>query len=80
MELNLTEYDINSLAIGLYGNQSKGIQDGIYTLYNFSNEIYKQYNLYEIQDQFSGEPLYEIREQRSNIDETKGFDTITSVG
>ncbi len=80
MELNLTEYDINSLAIGLYGNQSKGIQDGLYTLYNFSNEIYKQYNLYEIQDQFTGEPLYEIREQRTNIDETKGFDTITNIG
>tara|TARA_R110002020_G_scaffold113236_9_gene260385 strand:- start:20724 stop:21584 length:861 start_codon:yes stop_codon:yes gene_type:complete len=80
IELELTEYDINSLAIGLYGNQSKGIQDGIYTLYNFSNEIYKQYNLYEIQDQFTGEPLYEIREQRGSIDETKGFDTITNIG
>ena len=80
IELELTEYDINSLAIGLYGNQSKGIQDGTYTLYNFSNEIYKQYNLYEIQDQFTGEPLYEIREQRGNIDETKGFDTITNIG
>ena len=80
IELELTEYDINSLAIGLYGNQSKGLQDGIYTLYNFSNEIYKQYNLYEVQDQFSGEPLYEIRENRTNIDETKGFDTITTVG
>jgi hypothetical protein len=80
MEVELTEYDINSLAIGLYGNQSKGIQDGIYTLYNFSNEIYKQYNLYEIQDQFTGEPLYEIREIRTNIDETKDFDTITNQG
>jgi len=80
IELELTEYDVNSLAVALYGNQSKGIQDGIYTLYNFSNEIYKQYNLYEIQDQFSGEPLYEIREKRSSIDETKGFDTITNIG
>jgi hypothetical protein len=78
MEVELTEYDINSLAVGLYGNQSKGIQDGIYTLYNFSNEIYKQYNLFEIQDQFTGEPLYEVRELRTNIDETKDFDAITN--
>jgi hypothetical protein len=78
MEVELTEYDINSIAIGLYGNQSKGIQDGIYTIYNFSNEIYKQYNLYEVQDQFTGEPLFEIREQRNNIDETKDFDSITN--
>lgn len=80
LEVELTEYDVNSLAIGLYGNQSKGIQDGIYTIYNFSNEIYKQYNLYEIQDQFTGEPLFEIREQRSNIDESKDFTTITNEG
>jgi hypothetical protein len=80
MEVELTEYDINSLAVGLYGNQSKGIQDGIYTIYNFNNEIYKQYNLYEIQDQFTGEPLFEIREQRSNIDETKDFTTRTNDG
>lgn len=80
MEVELTEYDINSLAIALYGNQSKGIQDGIYTLYNFNNEIYKQYNLYEIQDQFTGEPLYEIREQKFNIDVNKNFSTITNQG
>jgi hypothetical protein len=80
LEVELTEYDVNSLAVGLYGNQSKGIQDGIYTIYNFSNEIYKQYNLYEIQDQFTGEPLFEIREQRTNIDEGKDFTTITNDG
>lgn len=80
IELDLTEYDINSLAVGLYGNQSKGIQDGIYTIYNFKDEIYKQYNLYEIQDQFTGEPLYEIREQRTGIDEDKDFNTITNQG
>jgi len=80
MEIELTEYDTESLAIALYGNQSKGIQDGIYTLYNFNNEIYKQYNLYEIQDQFTGEPLYEIREQKTDIDVTKNFNTITNIG
>jgi len=80
IELDLTEYDFNSLAIALYGNQSKGIQDGVYTIYNFNNEIYKQYNLYEIQDQFSGEPLFEIREQRTNIDEDKNFEQITNQG
>ena len=80
IELDLTEYDFNSLAIALYGNQSKGIQDGIYTIYNFNNEIYRQYNLYEIQDQFSGEPLFEIRERRTNIDEDKDFEQITNQG
>jgi hypothetical protein len=77
LEVELTEYDVDSLAIALYGNQTKSIADGTYTIYNFANEIYKQYNLYEIQDEFTGQPLFEVREQRSNIDQTKDFNTIT---
>ena len=79
LEIDMVEYDIETLAIGLFGNQSKSIQDGKYTLYDFQNNIYKQYNLYEIQDQFTNEPLYEVREQVANIDTTKDFNTITNI-
>ena len=76
IELEMVEHDIETLAYGLFGNQSKSIQDGKYTIYDFDNRIYKQYNLYEIQDQFTSQPLYEIREQTDEIDETKDFNTI----
>ena len=80
LEVEMVEYDIESLAIALYGNQSKSLEDGIYTVYNFNDEIYKQYNLFEIKDRFSGKPLFEIRENRlNNIDFTKGFDDISNV-
>ena len=79
IELEMTEYDTETLAYGLFGNQSKGIQDGKYTIYDFDNNIYKQYNLYEIQDQFTGEPLFEIREETDEIDDSKDFDTITNI-
>jgi len=77
VEVNVTEYDIDSLGIALYGNQTKSIDDGVYTLYDKENNIYKQYNLYEIRDQFNN-LLYEVREDRgNNIDFTKNFTTIT---
>jgi hypothetical protein len=79
IELEMVDYDIETLAYGLFGNQSKSIQDGKYTIYDFNNQIYKQYNLYEVQDEFTGEPLYEIREETNEIDDTKDFDTITNV-
>ncbi len=79
IELEMVEYDTETLAYGLFGNQSKGIQDGKYTIYDFENRIYKQYNLYEIQDQFTGEPLFEIREETEQIDNSKDFDTITNI-
>lgn len=76
IEIDMVEYDIESLAYGLFGNQTKSIDDGIYTIYNFQNQIYKQYNLFEIKDQFD-RPLYEVREEKTNIDFGKDFDTIT---
>lgn len=78
IEIEMVEHDIETLAYGLFGNQTKSLEDGIYTIYNFNNDIYKQYNLYEIKDQFTGEPLFEVREERNNIDFTKTFDNITN--
>jgi hypothetical protein len=77
IEVEMVEHDIETLAFALFGNQSKSLDDGIYTIYNFTNQIYKQYNLYEIKDQFTGKPLFEVREQRNNIDFSKGFNNIT---
>ena len=74
----MVEYDISSLAIALYGNQTKSIDDGIYTIYDSENNIYRQYNLYEIRDQYNA-LLYEVRQNRgNNIDLSKNFTTITS--
>jgi hypothetical protein len=78
IEIEMVEYDDESLAYALYSNQTKSLEDGIYTIYNFGNQIYKQYNLYEVKDQFSGKPLYEVREEKFTIDPTKDFDGITN--
>jgi len=77
LEIEMVEYDISSLAIALYGNQTKSIDDGIYTIYDSQNNIYRQYNLYEIRDQFNA-LLYEVRQNRNNnIDFSKNFTNIT---
>lgn len=77
LEIEMVEHDIETIAYGLFGPQTKSLEDGIYTVYNFNNQIFKQYNLYEIKDQFTGKPLFEVKEERTNIDFTKGFENIT---
>jgi len=79
IEIEMVEYDVETLAFALFGNQSKSLEDGIYTIYNFNNQIYKQYDLYEIKDKFSGKPLFEVRELRNNVDFSKNFTTVTTV-
>jgi len=78
LEIEMVEFDDETLAYALFSNQTKSLEDGIYTIYNFGNQIYRQYNLYEVKDQFTGKPLYEVREQKFNIDPTKDFDEITN--
>jgi hypothetical protein len=80
IEVEMVEHDSSTLAHALYGNQSKDIARGIYTIYdnNNNNSIYKQYNLFEIKDDLN-ESLFEIREERPDIDESQDFDTITNV-
>jgi hypothetical protein len=78
LEIEMVEYDIATLAIALYGNQTKSIDDGIYTIYDSQNNIFRQYNLYEVRDQFNA-LLYEVRQNRGdNIDFSKNFTSITS--
>jgi hypothetical protein len=79
VEIEMVEHDIETLAYALLSNQTKSLEDGIYTIYNFQNQIYKQYNLYEIKEQFDGKPLFEVREKRDSIDFTKGFNDITNI-
>ena len=77
-EIEIVDQDISTLAIALYGNQTKSIEDGIYTIYDSNDNIYKQYDLYEIKDQFNS-LLYEVRQNRNeNIDFSKSFNNITT--
>jgi len=78
LDIEIAEHDFSTIAIALFGNQSKSIDDGIYTMYDTQNNIYKQYNLYEIRDQFNN-LLFEVRQDRgNNIDFSKNFTNIIS--
>jgi len=77
LEIEMVEHDASTLAYALYGNQSKAVSSGIYTIYDGGNNIYKQFNLYEVKDELN-ETLYEIREKKTDIDQTLNFDDITT--
>jgi hypothetical protein len=72
----MVQHDASTLAHALYGTQTKAVAPGIYTIYDENKNIYKQFNLYEIKDQFNS-TLYEVREERTNIDETLNLTNIT---
>jgi hypothetical protein len=76
LDIEIAEHDFSTMAIALFGNQTKSMDDGIYTMYDTDNNIYRQYNLYEIRDQFN-QLLYEVREDRGDdVDFSKNFTNI----
>jgi hypothetical protein len=79
IEVELVNYDVESLAIGLFADQTKSMDDGIYTVYDFDGNIYAQYDLYEIRDSVD-KKLFEVRRRRSVIDTTKTLNNILPNG
>jgi hypothetical protein len=75
IEIEMVDYDMETLNIALYGEQSKSIFDGIYTLYDFDANIYAQYDLYEITDN-NGNKLFEVRKRRTTIDYNKSYGNV----
>lgn len=78
IEIDMVQNTINTLANILAGNQVKDVQNGILTYYDENNVITNQFNLFEIKDNVTDVPLYEVKEKRTNIDETQNFNDVVS--
>ena len=77
LEIEMVENTIDTIANIIAGEQIKDVQNGILTYYDENREITKQFNLYKIKDDVTDVPLFEVKEKRTNIDESQNFDDIT---
>ena len=78
MEVELVENTIDTVANILAGEQIKDIQNGILTYYDADRNITKQFNLFEIKADVTNVPLFEVKEKRTNIDDSENFADITN--
>lgn len=77
IEVDMVENTINTLTNFVAGEQVKDVDNGILTYYDEGRVITRQFNIYEIKDDVGDVPLYEVKEKRTNIDETQDFDDVT---
>jgi hypothetical protein len=75
LEVELTEHDIETLALGIYGDQSKSKIDGILTYYDKDGNIYKQFDVFETENA-EGVIDYEVKLERDSIDTSKDLGDI----
>jgi hypothetical protein len=76
LEVELVENTIDTLSDIVAGEQIKDVRNGILTYYDKNRIITKQFNLFEIKEDVGDVPLFEVKEKRTNIDETQNFEEV----
>jgi hypothetical protein len=79
LELEMTDYDAESISTMLEGTQIRDLDHGLITTLNNDGEIYHQSENYQLKDTSSGEPMYEIHRKKNNIDTTQTLDNIENT-
>ncbi|MFW6243061.1 MAG: hypothetical protein ACOC2W_02785 [bacterium] len=77
LEVEMVENTIDTLTNIVAGEQIKDVSNGILTHYDENREIFRQFELYQIKDDVTKKPLYEVKERLTNVDTTQDFDDIT---
>ena len=78
LEVDMVQNTIDTLSDIVAGEQVKDVDNGILTYYDSNRVITKQFNIFEIKDDVGNVPLYEVKEKRTNIDESQNFNNVIS--
>jgi hypothetical protein len=73
--IELVSHDIETLSYMLEGDQVTDRDNAIITTYNDNHEIYHQSDYYVLKDKL-GQPLYNVKRKRKNIDINQSYDNI----
>lgn len=76
VEVEMVQNDIDTVVDFVGGEQIKDVNTGILTNYDRNRNIISQFNLFEIKDDVSNVPLFEVKERRTTIDESQNFQNI----
>lgn len=72
VEVEILDQNIKTLSYALYGNSSRDLETGIFSIFSEDNFLYKQYNLLTRKKQFSSGEV-DTREERSVINFNQSF-------
>lgn len=78
IEVEMVENTIDTVVDLVGGEQIKDVDNGILTNFNKNREITRQFDLFEIKDDFTNASLFEIKEKRTTIDTSQTFDNVLS--
>lgn len=72
IEVEMVDQNIKTLSYGIYGNSQRNLETGVYTIFDESGKVYKQYTLGTAKILTSNGSI-EFREKRENINLNQTF-------
>ena len=66
LDIEMTTHDADTISNMLEGSQLRDLDNGLVTTYNDRNEIYNQSEHFTLKDQYTGKPVYEVKQNKNN--------------
>lgn len=76
IEVEMIDQNIKTLSYGIYGQSTRDLETGVYSIFDENGNLYKQYTLLTQKKQFSNGNI-DIKQERSSIDRTQTFFNIS---
>ena len=75
LDIEMVNHDADTISYMLENPQLRDLDNGLVTTFNDDNEIYVQNEHYTLKDQYTGRPIFEVKQKRTdNIDFTQTLD------
>lgn len=66
IEIEMVDHDADTISNMLEGSQLRDLDNGLVTTYNSDNEIYHQSEHYTLKDDYTSEPIFEVKRKKEN--------------
>ena len=66
LDIEMVDKDIENIATMLEGSQLRSLDNGLVTTFNENHEIYHQSEHYSLKDPYTGEPIYEVKMNKTD--------------
>jgi len=57
---------LDTISMMIENSQLRNLDNGLVTTFNDNNEIYHQSEHFTLKDQYTGKPVYEVKQKRNN--------------
>lgn len=66
LDIEMTTHNADTISFMLENSQLRDLDNGLVTTFNNENEIYHQAEHFTLKDQYSGKPVYEVKQNKKN--------------